>query len=166
MIGVRLAKARAAARVSQFDLSVLLDCDRTTHVEANRAELSVKRLQQAALSLKVSVDYLFSLTDDPRPTAEITAAVANAEPESIDKRDVRAAAGWGAHVEDEPVMGRLASRKDWLSRHGIDAKKPASLMSMATRWSRPYRTETSSWWTTSGRHWKATAFWWFTPAMA
>ena len=127
IFGKRLAAARKQAGLMQVELAVALgdryDHTMISHVERGRSALLLDGAVNAAKVLNVSLDYLTGLTDDPRPTAEITAAVNDDELESIDKRDVRAAAGWGAHVESEPVIGRLAFRKDWLSKHGIDAKK-------------------------------------------
>ena len=109
-----------------MDLAVELgdryDQSMISHVEANRKNLVLDAVFKAAEVLNVSVDYLAGLTNDPRPIKKIVSAVDDDELQTIDKRDVRAAAGWGAHVESEAVIGRLAFRKDWLRKLGINAK--------------------------------------------
>ena len=41
----------------------------------------------------------------------------------VDVNELAAAAGGGAEVYDETVVGRLWFRRDWLNRHGIDPKQ-------------------------------------------
>ena len=77
MQGQRLAQARRRAGLAQVDLAAALDRDRTliTHVEAGRKLLGFDGAVKAAQTLKVSLDYLAGLTDDPRPSADLAAAL-------------------------------------------------------------------------------------------
>ncbi len=127
MLGRRLAAARRRAGLAQVDLAARLgeryDQPMISRVESGELALRYDGLVNAARVLDVSLDYLSGLSDDPRPIKQIVSAVNDPDLESIDKRDVSAAAGWGAEVENEPVVGRLAFRKDWLRKHGIEAKR-------------------------------------------
>ena len=69
MLAQRLTEARKEVGLSQFDVAMKLDCDRTliTHVESNRVGLSADKWVRVAHMLGVSVDYLAGLTDDPAP---------------------------------------------------------------------------------------------------
>ena len=69
MLVQRLTEARKEVGLSQFDVAMKLDCDRTliTHVESNRVGLSADKWVRVAHMLGVSVDYLAGLTDDPAP---------------------------------------------------------------------------------------------------
>ena len=150
MLGERLAKARKRAGMAQIDLAVALDKDRTliSHVESNRNGLLVDGLAKAAKELNVSTDYLLGLTDDPTPAAELSAKVSDlTDPEALVgpkipakilefpasltpdvlpvplREEVRAAAGSGAIIDNEAVMGYLPFRRDWLTKHGISNKQ-------------------------------------------
>ena len=126
MIGKRLRKSRKLAGLLQVELAAALgdryDAAMISRVEAGHKSLRLDGAVKAARELGVSLDYLTGLTNDPRPIKKIVSAVEDDELQSIDKRDVRAAAGWGAHVESKAVIGRLAFRKDWLRKLGINAK--------------------------------------------
>ena len=129
VIGERIAESRRRAGLAQAELAAALgdryDQSTISHVEHGRSGLVVDGLVGAARVLKVSIDYLAGLTDDPTPAAELAAV---ADPESPDGgefrpapvRELDAAAGVGTHVLSEGVAGRLWFPRDWLQRHGID----------------------------------------------
>ena len=75
MLGERLAEARKRAGLLQVDLAVAMgdryDSGTVSRVEAGKSSLRLEGLVNAAKEIKVSVDYLLGLTDDPRPYAEI-----------------------------------------------------------------------------------------------
>ena len=77
MLGERLAKSRKRAGLAQVDRAVALGdrCDQTviSAVEHNRSSLRLGGAVKAAQTLNVSLDYLTGLTDDPTPSAELTA---------------------------------------------------------------------------------------------
>lgn len=79
--GRRLAEARKRRRLTQLELAVALGHDHTTisHVEAGHNALLLSGVAKAAQELRVSVDWLVGLTDDPTPAAELTARVAALE---------------------------------------------------------------------------------------
>ena len=150
MLEGRLAEARKSAGFSQVQFAVELDCDRTliSHVEANRVSFSAERWIHAARVLRMSTDYLLGLTDDPTPSAELSAKVNDlTDPEALAgpkmparilefpasltpdvlpvplREEVRAAAGAGAIIDNEAVMGYVPFRRDWLVKHGIHNEK-------------------------------------------
>lgn len=150
MLGKRLAKARRRAGLSQFQFAIELgdryEQSMISHVEANRSSLLADGLAKAAKVLNVSSDYLLGLTDDSTPSAQLaeqakTMAYAGsvAEPRAaytptpalryIEIQELDVAAGGGAMVEEERVIGRLAFRRDWLDRHGLDPNQ-CSVMSV------------------------------------
>ena len=81
VLGERLAAARRRAGLSQFQLALTLDCDRTliSHLEVERVGISADKLSRAAKTLNVSIDYLEGLTDEPRPAAELAANAVDLE---------------------------------------------------------------------------------------
>ena len=81
VLGERLAASRRRAGLSQFQLALALDCDRTliSHLEVERVGISADKLSQAAKTLNVSIDYLAGLTDEPRPAAELAANAVDLE---------------------------------------------------------------------------------------
>ncbi len=122
--------------MSQFQLSVELDCTRTliTNVEAKRISFSAKRWVQAAQALGVSTDYLAGLTDTPEPAATLAAkvnelddasAVTTDEEDghSVDVMELDTAAGAGAVVDFERVKDRIRFRQSWLRKHGLVARQ-------------------------------------------
>ena len=125
--------------MSQFQLSVELDCTRTliTNVEAKRISFSAKRWVQAAQALGVSTDYLAGLTDTPAPAATLAAKVSELEDAGALARsdtphagihrialteDTAALAAGSGIAADEYVVDYVPFRDDWLSRHNL---KPA-----------------------------------------
>ncbi len=137
MLGKRLAESRKRAGLMQVELAVALGAryDQTvvSAVEHNRSSLRLDGLARAAQALGVSSDYLLGLTNDPTPSAELSAAKDPADNEALATcghgfrplavRDTAAAGGWGAEVNGEPVIGHLAFREDWLSKQGINVEK-------------------------------------------
>ena len=105
----------AAALGTRYDHSVI------SRVERNLSALLADGLAKAAKVLGVSADYLLGLTDNPTPSARLLPALVPASHGTgvVALRDVRAAAGWGAVVESEPVIGHMAFPRRWLERHRL-----------------------------------------------
>ena len=96
-----------------------------THPSVSRFENGINQptastLGRLASALGVSADYLLSLTDDPTPSAELT-AVADGDEQQVNIVELDAAAGHGAVVDSERVIGRIAFRRSWLRQHGLAA---------------------------------------------
>ena len=102
-------------------------------VEHGKSALRIDGAVRAAETLGVSLDYLTGLTDDPTPSARLTAKVRELDDAGAlaasDSREFRPvlltqgtgiAAGAGANAADERVLGSLAFRDDWLKRHGLN----------------------------------------------
>ena len=152
MFGSRLEESRKRAGLSQLNLAVEMgdryDQSMISHVEANRRGLLFEGVIKAAQALGVSIDYLAGLTDDPTPAAGLSAKISNlTDPEALAgprvsaeilkfpasltpdvlpvplREEVRAAAGSGAIIDNEAVMGYLPFRRDWLTKHGISNKQ-------------------------------------------
>ena len=120
----------------QVDLAVALgdryDQTMVSHVEAGRSDLLLDGAVKAARELKISLDYLVGLTDDPTPAADRSAAPddltdvntlessgrSNTRPVEI--YDLSIAAGGGALVDAEKKGESMWFRRDWLDRHGLD----------------------------------------------
>ena len=110
-------------------------------VEHGRCGLTNPRLSIAAQTLGVSVDYLLGLADEPTPSHDLARALTATTARVHDLEDQQAhagityegdlvgvsefatAAGGGTIVEDERIIGRVKFRKDWLARHGLDARQ-------------------------------------------
>ncbi len=142
MLGQRLREARKRAGLLQVDLAAALG-DRYTHTDISRVEsgqrgLRLDGLANAAKELRVSADYLLGLTDDPTPSASrrgTSHAVAETrgpygtrhgvEGERLDVpiREVAPAAGVGAEIFGEEVVGYLPFRRDWLAANSIDPEQ-------------------------------------------
>ena len=115
--------------MTQVELAVELgdryDKSMISHVENGRTALLLDGAVNAAKALRVSLDYLVGLTDDPTPAAELS-RTANArsthlEPDSWPDyviapfmQDVRAAAGSGALVFHEAAEMRVAFHRSVL----------------------------------------------------
>ena len=152
MIGDRLAESRRRKGLAQVELAVAMGdrYDQTviSAVEHNRSALRFDGLCNAAKELEVSLDYLFGLTDDPTPAAELSAKVSDlTDPEALAgpkipakilefpasltpdvlpvplREEVRAAAESGAIIDNEAIMGYLPFRRDWLAKHGLKPKQ-------------------------------------------
>ena len=85
-IGERLAEARKRAGLRQVELAVAMGerYDQTviSAVENNRSRLRYEGLFRAAQELGISLDYLFGLTDDPTPAAELSERASSASGDS------------------------------------------------------------------------------------
>ena len=148
MLVEHLVEARKLAGMSQFQLAVGLNCNRTliTNVEARRVSLSAKRWVQAARELGVSLDYLAGLTNDPTPSARLAARITELEDATAragddDGRarvfpfarpgvkpvpfvqDAALAAGAGANADDEYILGYVPFRDDWLAQHDLNPEQ-------------------------------------------
>ena len=128
-----MAASRTQAGMSQRQLAAALGrrYDRTMigHVENGRSGILLDGAVRAAQVLGVSLDYLTGLTDDPLPSAQLSALLgpgprgAADAPGSrpVDTIELAAAAGGGAMVFDETPVGRIWFRRDWLDGLGLDA---------------------------------------------
>ena len=138
MLAERIARARKRAGLKQVELAAALG-DRYDHsvisaVEHGRSSLRLDGLTHAARELQVSTDYLLGLTGDPTPSAQLTAKVSelddagalatdDAAPDSlrqVNLAELDAAAGDGAQIDTEQITGRIAFRRAWLARHGLN----------------------------------------------
>ena len=121
--------ARRRARMKQDELAAALggryDQSVISKVERGLSALLADGLTKAARVLGVSTDYLLGLTDNPTPAAQLLPALALAVQgtDVVAVRDVRAAAGWGAAVEAEPVIGHMAFSRRWLQRHRLQPEQ-------------------------------------------
>ena len=70
--------------------------------------------------MKTSADYLLGLTDDPTPSAYLS-AVSDEDQVQVNVRELESAAGHGAVVDSERVMGQVAFRRTWMRSHGLSA---------------------------------------------
>lgn len=140
-LGQRLRDARTLRSVTQEQLAGRLHSTREaiSMVECGKSGWTRDKVVAAATMLEVSIDYLYGLTDDPTPAAELVRALAAAtDGAGLDDPRVRAAtiddsdwvgvselasaAGDGAVVDQERVTGRVKFRRDWLARHGLIAR--------------------------------------------
>ena len=138
MLGRRLAEARRRAGLKQVELAVALgnryNQQMISHVEKGRSALLFDGATKAARELNISLDYLAGLTDTPEPAATLAAKVRelddagalaadNAPPDSlrqVNLAELDAAAGAGAQIDTEQITGRIAFRRAWLARHGLN----------------------------------------------
>ncbi len=152
MLGSRLEKSRKRAGLSQLDLAVEMgdryDQSMISHVEANRRGLLFEGVINAAQALGVSIDYLAGLTDNPTPSAELSAKANDlTDPEAlvapkgkllefptgakpIVVHRLATAAGSGALDLDETIKTYAWFRSEWLSRKGLVADKCAIISVM------------------------------------
>ena len=138
IIGQRLRSARALRAFTQQQLAA-----RTLHtreaismVERGKSGWSHDKIAAAARALDVSTDYLHGLTDDPRPAKQLLRALHAAQgvedpaapAAAVDDGDyvgvseLASAAGDGAVVDHERIVGRIKFRRAWLARHGLVAR--------------------------------------------
>ena len=140
-VGRRLRAARLAQGLSQEGLARVTMNTREliSQVENGRCALSATKLFTAAEQLKVSMDYLFGLTDDPTPAQELSLGLKTSAAHIRDLKqmqeegaprdaadyvgvsEVTTAAGTGATVDTERVTGRMKFPRAWLNRHGLRA---------------------------------------------
>ncbi len=143
IVARRLRKVRTDRGLSQLQLATRLGNTRhlISQVEHGRCGLTMPKLSATAQTLGVSVDYLFGLTDEQTPAHELAHELTAATARVRDLEDQQAhagitddgdfvgvsefatAAGSGAVVDDERIVGRLKFRRDWLDRHGLDARQ-------------------------------------------
>jgi phage repressor protein C with HTH and peptisase S24 domain len=134
VIGERLRETRKLRGLTQLQLAHRTGIKRhlISMVEHGKSGLSPANLSAAAQALRVSVDYLFGLTDDPTPAAQLASRVRALEDDSaragaLDEGDfvgvweVATAAGGGAEVDRERVIGRIKFRRAWLTSRGLAA---------------------------------------------
>ena len=138
MIGKRLRESRKRAGLLQVQLAAALG-DRYDAAMVSRVETGLKSMRldgavNAARELRVSLDYLAGLTDDPTPSAELATKVelladdvALADPgpgaRPIPVHRLQSAAGGGALDLDESVKTHAWFRREWLSRRGLTASR-------------------------------------------
>ena len=111
-----------------------------SRIERGHAIPSAASLIAAATALRLSIDYLAGLTDNPEPAATLDKALADERAKVRELDDAGAlatadshefrpvlltqgtgiAAGAGANADDEHVLGSLAFRDDWLRRHHLN----------------------------------------------
>ena len=108
-------------------------------VECGKSGWARGKVVTAATLLEVSIDYLYGLTDEPTPVAQLVRALAAAtggaglddprvraaaldDSDWIGVSELASAAGDGAVVDHERVTGRVKFRRDWLARHGLIAR--------------------------------------------
>ena len=131
----KLTQKELAGRIGRHSPQMI------SRIERGHSNVSADSLLAVAKALDVSVDYLYGLTDNPLPVAELEARLASLtadpiiadpqasyghqdtdEPQGIPVIEIAAAAGGGATVFDETPVGRLWFRQDWLRRQGIRAE--------------------------------------------
>ena len=144
-VGKRLRAARLSRGLAQGDVAKVTKNTREliSLVETGKSGLSPAKLFAAAQFLKVSMDYLFGLTDDPTPSEELTLDLKTSaalirdlkqmreegevlpDPEYVRVSEVTtaAAAGVGATVGTERVTGRMKFPRPWLNSHGLTASE-------------------------------------------
>ena len=144
-VGKRLRAARLSRGLAQGDVAKVTKNTREliSLVETGKSGLSPAKLFAAAQFLKVSMDYLFGLTDDPTPSEDLTLDLKTSaalirdlkqmrkegevlpDPEYVRVSEVTtaAAAGVGATVGTERVTGRMKFPRPWLNSHGLTASE-------------------------------------------
>ena len=142
LLAKRLRKVRTEQGLSQAQLGNRTNTTKhlISQVEQGRCGLTNPRLHSAAQALGVSVDYLFGLADDPTPSHQLARELTAASARVRDLEDQQAqagitddgdfigvshfgpAAGSGAVVDDERITGGLKFRRDWLRKHGLNAR--------------------------------------------
>ena len=129
MLSERLARARKRVGLSQRQLAAAMggryDQTMISHVETGRSGLVGEGLTKAATILGVSIDYLFGLTDDPTPTAQLTPATGLHASEMLDIALIpRVASVVGSETAikeyDATILERLPFSHSWLAEHRID----------------------------------------------
>ena len=134
-IGERLRIARELRGKTQRRLAQEIGTtpSHLSSMERGRVGTSSRTARTVARVLKVSVDYLMGLTDDPRSAAEMLAnletkdaelrAIKNAytEGDFVAISEVDTSAGAGAVVQDESVTGHMQFPHRWLRNRGLRA---------------------------------------------
>lgn len=123
-LGERLRLSRTARGMTQSNLARAAG---TTHATISRIESALQdpaatATSRIASALGVTTDYLLGLSDVSTPAEHLAPAMADIQQAAdiVALRDVRAAAGWGASVDTEPVIGHVAFPRRWLRRHRLN----------------------------------------------
>ncbi len=135
-MGERLHAARRLRGLTQAQLAGFTNNSRhlISMVEHGQCGLSLAKLSSAAQALRVSTDYLHGLTDDPTPAAQLSSRIRALEDDGapagagddghyVGVSEFAGAAGAGAVVDDERVVGHIKFRRAWLARHGLVARQ-------------------------------------------
>ena len=76
VLGERVSERRKSLGMKQVDLAAAMGTDyaqsTVAHVETGRSGISIERAADCARVLRVSLDWLCGLTDDPTPAAELS----------------------------------------------------------------------------------------------
>ena len=76
VVGGQIRKRRTSVGMKQIELAAAMGTDYTrsaiAHIERDRTGISIERAADCARALKVSLDWLCGLTDDPRPAKELS----------------------------------------------------------------------------------------------
>ncbi len=126
VVGRRIQEARRLRRLSQLQLAAKIGNytrPMISMIERGRSGMSAENLLAAAKVLGVSTDYLYSLTDDPAPAAELLHQEADPELAWVGKYGVLGSAGPGAFVDSEHVVKQIGFRRDWLRKKGLNPAK-------------------------------------------
>ena len=133
-----MAESRHRAGLKQVELAAALgdrySASMISNVETGRSALLFDGMTKAARELNISLDYLAGLTDDPTPSARLTAKVSELDDasavttdekdgHSVDVMELDTAAGAGAVVDFEQVKDRIRFRQSWLRKHGLVARQ-------------------------------------------
>ena len=103
-------------------------------------------LSKAATVLGVSIDYLFGLTDDPRPVnllVHAVEAVLNDTPDLVRIPKVAAVTGALMYKYDDTVVNWLPFPRKWLDEHELDPNK-CRLMEVSGKFMEPTLPEGST----------------------
>ena len=121
MLADRLASSRKRLGLSQAKLAAAMgerySQSNISHIEAGRVGLAGEGLSMLARALGVSIDYLYGLTDDPTPAAELSRGANLDAPEIA---QVAAVPGSGMRSYDDTVIGWRPFEREWLRDRGID----------------------------------------------
>ena len=142
MNGEHFKRAREAAGFGQMDLAVALGLESgsmISMVENNGRNFRLDLVVEASKILKVSVDYLVGLSEDPRTYSSLAAELErmdavrheSADGEALNREisegegyvevhQVEASAGSGRLIDAAPVGGRLVFQRDWLIARRIN----------------------------------------------
>lgn len=142
--GAALTAARQRRKLSQSQLArrIRMTCTTISMMESERCGASVETVGRIANELQVSTDFLLGKVEDPRPTGEIIyelrtklARIHDLEngngPMPVDDAaqahiaivEVDAAAGPGALVGYEHVIGDMKFPREWLRTQNLVAER-------------------------------------------
>ena len=141
LIGARLRKARKQAGLSQRELGRRVGTAATQicMLEGGKCTASLRNATRIAEALNVSTDFLVGYADDPRRTTEIidelqlarkqnpehqaVGVTGNGDGEIVAIVEVDTAAGAGALVGHEHVIGQMKFTREWLRAHNVIANQ-------------------------------------------